>query len=301
MEGFEVTLIILAFLCICLHSIGCYLMICLYRMGEKRPQLIYLISLSCCEALFNLLRLLSTLMTPVILIVDEESNITETIHHYFNIVLFTGMCFIYYCSIITVIFDRFLGIFRSLKYNAYCTTFKAKVVVSTLWMIGFALILSVPLIDVLSKFHIDLGIIWYIFPCLDLFVIVLSFVTYLFIFRRYKSSQTSTFCISTVSTAQSSSLANLFKNSKFFIPLLLIITFVMFVAVPDLLYFFIIEINKKKSPVLLVAARLCYSLSDLVDAFIYLYLQPSVRRLLWKKLQMFRRARVMVVVSESQL
>ena len=301
MEGFEVTLIILAFLCICLHSIGCYLMICLYRMSKKRPQLIYLISLSCCEALFNLLRLLSTLIARVILIVDEESNITETIHHYFYIASSTGMCFIYYCSIITVIFDRFLGIFLSLKYKAYCTTFKAKVVVSTLWMIGFAFIFSLSLIDVFSKFHIDLGLLWYVYPCFDLFVIVLSFVTYLYIFRRYKSSQSNTSRIATVSTAQSSSSANLFKNSKFFIPLLLTITFVMFVAVPDLLYFFIIEINKKKSPVLLVAVRLCYSLSDLVDAFIYLYLQPSVRRLLWKKLQMFRRARVMVVVSESQL
>ena len=301
MEGFEVTFIIFTFLCICLHSVGCYLMICLYRMGKKRPQLIYLISLSCCEALFNFLRLLSTLITRVILIVDEESNITGTIHHYFNIASFTGMSLIYYCSIMSVIFDRFLGIFLSLKYKVYCTIFKTKVVVSTLWMIGFAFIFTLPLIDVLAKFHIDLDILWYVYPIFDISVIVLSSVTYLYIFKRYKSSQSSTSRVSTVSRAHSSSSANLFKNSKFFIPLLLTITFVIFIAVPDLLYFFIIEINKKKSPVHLVAVRLCYSLSDLVDAFIYLYLQPSVRRLLWKKFQMFCRASVTIVVSESQL
>ena len=297
MEGFEATYIIFAFLCICLHSIGCYLMICLYRMGKKRPQLIYLISLSCCEALFNFLRILSTFITRVLLTVDEESNIKETIQHYFNIALTIGLSFIYYFSIMSVIFDRFLGIFLSLKYKAYCTTFKAKVVVSTVWMIGFASIFALPLIDVLAKFHIDLGILWHVYPFFDLSVIVLSFVTYLYIFKRYKSSQSSTSHISTVYRVHSSSSANLFKNSKFFIPLLLTITFVIFVAVPDLSYFFIIEINKKKYPALLVAVRLCYSLSDLVDAFIYLYLQPSVRRLLWKKLQMFRRASVMVVVS----
>ena len=277
-------------------------MICLYRMGKKRPQLIYLISLSCSEALYNFLRLLATLIPRVILIVDEESNITETIQHYFYIATSTGLCFLYYCSMMSVIFDRFLGIFLSLKYKAYCTTFKAKVVVSTLWMIGFALIFTLPLIDALAKFHIDLGILWYIYPCFDLSVIVLSIGTYLYIFKRYKSSQSSTSSISTVSRAHSLSSANLFKNSKFFIPLLLTITFVILIAVPDLSYFFIIEINKKKYPALLVAVRLCYSLSDLADAFIYLYLQPSVRRLLWKKLQMlFRRASVMVVVSESQL
>ena len=277
-------------------------MICLYRMGKKRPQLIYLIGLSCCEALYNFLILLTTLIPRVILIVDEESNITETIQHYFYIATSTGLSFIYYCSMMSVIFDRFLGIFLSLKYKAYCTTFKAKVVVSTLWMIGFALIFTLPLIDVLANFHVDLGITWYVYPCFDLSIIVLSIVTYLYIFKKYKSSQSSTSSISTVSRAHSSSSANLFKNSKFFIPLLLTITFVIFIALPNFSYFFITEINKKKYPALRVAVRLCYSLSELVDAFIYLYLQPSVRRLLWKKLQMlFRRASVMVVVSESQL
>ena len=276
-------------------------MICLYRMGKKRPQLIYLISLSCCEALLNFQRLLTTLIPRVILIVDEESNITEAIQHYFNIAIFSGLCFIYYCSMMSVIFDRFLGIFLSLKYKAYCTTFKAKVVVPTLWMIGFVLIFTLPLIDVLTKFHIDLGIIWYVYPCFDLSVIVLSIVTYLYIFKRYKSSQSRTSSTSIESRAHSLSSANLFKNSKFFIPLLLTITFAIFIAVPDL-SFFIIEINKKKYPALHVALRLCYPLSDLADAFIYLYLQPSVRRLLWKKLQMlFHRASVMLVVSESQL
>ena len=234
-------------------------------------------------------RLITTLTPAVILIVDEESNIAEPIQHYFYISASTGLCFIYYCSMMSVIFDRFLGIFLSLKYKAYCTTFKAKVVVSTLWMIGFALIFTLPLITVLAKFHIDVGIVWYVYPAFDLSVIVLSIVTYLYIFKRYKSAQSSTSSISTVSRAHSSSSAKLFKNSKFFIPLLLAITFVIFIAVPNLSYFFITEINKKKYPALLVAARLCYPLSDLVDAFIYLYLQPSIRKLLWKKLQMLFR------------
>ena len=253
-------------LCICLHSIECYLMVCLYRMGKKQPQLIYLASLSCCEALCNILRFLSTLITGVIL-VDEESNTTGTIQHYFDIALSTGMNVIYYFSIIIVIFDRFLGIFLSLKYKVYCTTFKAKVVVSTLWMIGFALIFSLLLIDVLLKLYIDLGISWCIYPCFDLSVIVLSSLTYSYIFKIYKSSQSST----TVSTTQSSSpSANLVKNSKFFIPFLLTISFVVFIAVPNFLYFFIIEIKENKAPVLLDAAFVCYLLSDLVGAFIYI-------------------------------
>ena len=169
MEGFEGTLIIFDFLCIYLHSIGSYLMICLYRMGKKRPQLIYLISLSCCEALYHILILLTTLIPRVILIVDERSNITEAIQHYFYVATSTGLCFIYYCSMMSVIFDRFLGIFLSLKYKAYCTTFKAKVVLSTLWMIGFALIFTLQLIDVLAMFLIDLGILWYVYPCFALY------------------------------------------------------------------------------------------------------------------------------------
>ena len=293
MEGLKLTIIILTLLCICFHSIGCHLMICLYRMGKKQPQLIYLTSLSCCEALCNIMRFLSTLITGV----DEESNITETIQQFIYIALTTGMSFIYYFSIIMVIFDRFLGIFLSLKYKFYCTTFKAKVVVSTLWMIGCALIFSFLLADVLLKLHIDLGKLLCIYPYFDLSVTVLSSLTYSYIFKIYKSSQSST----TVSTIQSSSSsANLFKNSKFFIPLLLTISFVVFIAVPDL-SFIIIEIKKNKASVLLDAAFVCYSLSDLVDAFIYLFLHPSLRRLLWKKLQMFRRSRAMAVMSESQL
>ena len=63
----------------------------------------------------------------------------------------------------------------------------------------------------------------------------------------------------------------------FYIPILLITTFLAFIVVPDLIYLSVAIIQQKPSDTLDAACWISYAVSNLVDAYIYIYLQHDVR------------------------
>ena len=76
-----------------------------------------------------------------------------------------------------------------------------------------------------------------------------------------------------------------FKESLYFIPVLLITTFLLFMVIPDLTYIFVGVVSDKRSPELLAACFVSYAISALTDAWIYIYLQHDVRNLLKTKMK----------------
>lgn len=282
----------MTFFCIVLHTLGSCLLISIYRHTSHRPQVLYLLSLSMCEALYNFIRLLMIPVTEMFVISEDITQVVKVVQGCLNIAACTGISFIYYGSIIYVIFDRFLGIFLRLRYNIYCTVHRAKNAVMLLWLLNFGLILILTLCDkLLSTFTFKVQWMWYVYPCCDIFIICLLFCTYIFIFKEYKFSQLGSLqALSTSAAATASpSTLKLFQNSNFFIPVLLTLSFTVFIALPDLLYFFLIVIDKrKKNDIFLVLARLSYSVSDLLDALIYLFLHPLVREKLAEKVRYIR-------------
>lgn len=76
-----------------------------------------------------------------------------------------------------------------------------------------------------------------------------------------------------------------FRKSVYFIPTLLISTFLVFMVTPDLIYLFVGVIGDSQSPILLTACWISYAVSALSDAWIYLFMQRDVREALKKKLK----------------
>ena len=79
-----------------------------------------------------------------------------------------------------------------------------------------------------------------------------------------------------------------FKQSVYFVPSLLITTFLVFMVVPDLTYLFFGIVSNQRSPQLLAACFVSYAVSSLTDACIYIFLQRDVRQLLNKKLPLLK-------------
>ena len=101
------------------------------------------------------------------------------------------------------------------------------------------------------------------------------------------TSETSTDTTKRTSTIGMGSKFSHFKESVYFIPTLLIGTFLLFMVIPDLTYIFVGIVSNRRSPQLLAACFLSYSVSALTDAWIYIYLQRDVRKLMkdkWRRI-----------------
>ena len=75
----------------------------------------------------------------------------------------------------------------------------------------------------------------------------------------------------------------IFIRSKFFIPVLLILTFFIFVVGADLVYLILIVIHGYTDDYIGFILTISYAISNLIDAWIYIFLQRDVRRLFMKK------------------
>ena len=74
----------------------------------------------------------------------------------------------------------------------------------------------------------------------------------------------------------------LLKETKFYIPMLLVVTFIVFMVVPDLVMLFYGILGGNMSETLTVFCSISYSVSNIADGVIYIFLQPAVMSLLRK-------------------
>ena len=80
-----------------------------------------------------------------------------------------------------------------------------------------------------------------------------------------------------------------FLRSRFYVCILLVASYVMFVAVPDTVYLFYgILHHKEKEEVLHTACFVCSTVATTVDVYAYVFVQPSVKRTMWKLLRMWK-------------
>ena len=76
-----------------------------------------------------------------------------------------------------------------------------------------------------------------------------------------------------------------FRKSKFFIPVLLILTFLIFIVGADMIMLFAVVMGGNSSKWLAVTLQISYSISNLLDAWIYIILEPELKTLLVRKLK----------------
>ena len=75
----------------------------------------------------------------------------------------------------------------------------------------------------------------------------------------------------------------IFIKSKFFIPVLLILTYFIFVVGADLVYLIVFVIQKKNNETIGYMLSISYAISNVIDAWIYIFLQREVRTLFMRK------------------
>ena len=277
-EYFVILDITIFILTILIHSCGTYILV-KHKSLIARNQRLYLISLSTSEILLSLNHIVldsAYLLTPL----KRWVAVMEIVHY-------DALWLINLTTIIVLTLDRFAEVFYNIKYDLYVTHRRTMQLVISLWILGTltaVLFTVLYLIYAINYFDITYR---YIYPILDTAVVLNALIVYTYIYfkialhnKRIRHINIHRQDISLphqLNTDQS-------NKQKFFVPILIVISFVVFIYIPDVIHFANMHILNEKKWFRRVSTFL-YSLNMLSDAAIYIFLQRNIRKFILKKLE----------------
>lgn len=263
------------------HLLGFYLLWSLYRGGQGKVKEILLLNLSFGEALMSILFIITW---------PQTGSFTVTqIQYYVMVTLITGFYFFYVLSMILITLDRFLEIFLNITYPLYITNRRVKYTLAGLWVICMLISISVSIVDKLYLFlesdecYTDMT---YIYMGCDVAFITIAILAYGYIFQKFRKTRKLPFhtrYLTENNSNESYSIVKIFINSRFYVYLLLIASYFFLDAIPNSIDLTFTHHSSHSTYTQIV--KFCCQLSYFIDALIYIFLQPSVRRLLLEKLR----------------
>ena len=206
---------------------------------------------------------------------------------------------VYYLTMIYLTADKLFDIRLNLTYYLYWNEMKTKRLLKATWILSCLIVVLATLVCLCPVncqfFGRCMEIFRVVNTVFDFCFLALAFFTYFFIFRKFKKSRLPPFYQKRLPVPTELSTFAVFKKSRFYIPLLVISSFIVFMVFPDIFLLLNTELACTKK-------RLCYiffSLSDFVDASIYIYLQNDVWALLLKKCRVQQQQnRIAVIVRD---
>ena len=212
-------------------------------------------------------------------------NIDLVYLQFFNLPL---ALFPYYMAIIYIVADKVLGVYLGTTYPMYWNKRKTIFVIAITWLIG---ILSAICISIAYKFcpHPDYFVVLqnYVVLTLDVMVLLVVVLSNSYLFYKVVQSRRSHLRHNSAQV-RNTSLLQIFRNSKFNIVTMLVVTFLMFVILPDLFGYYASQSENRKAVVISFFVRPpAYQLSLIIDFYIYVFQQRKVRDLLCSMLKQF--------------
>ena len=265
--------IFLELLSIVVNSFGLYLLICLHRAGRGNVQYLYLINLSGTNIVVSACFMLENALRVCYYYTDAAC---DRITNYAHLVLLTVISFVLYMTMIYVIVDEL--VLMNIRYPVYWNMTKAKYLISLTWSVGMIMCISFIIVYVFNDFNVILLGKYFRLPFNFIFIII-AVSSYSYIFHKYRVTRISPTQVQNLPTPPES-IFKVFRNSRFYVSVLLILNFMLFVVVPDIIIF-----NIKNIDILIVKISfILFDISFIIDAWVYVFFRLRVKRLMWKKL-----------------
>lgn len=281
-----ISTIIFRLMTIVTHGLGILLLQNVYKNEDQKPEIIYLINLSISEILFMFTDILRTPFTNFVEFSPRITSVVEETQEYVAIYGGFGIISAWYLSMLHLTLDRLLDVLLNIKYSLFCYPERTKLVIRITWFITSTFGVTMCLLHRFVNFDSMRILVKFVFPCFDFIFIIIAIVTYGIIFHKYRHSRTPPTKSSIYSTSSRVSITDTFRASRFNLPLCLIVTFIFFITIPDFLYSFGVANYQMGTNVVDEICEVSIVLGCCSDGLIYIFLSPSVKRLLMKKLRM---------------
>ena len=154
------------------------------------------------------------------------------------------------------------------------------------WCMTLSSAITVSIVYHFTEFRVHEALDLYVYPTFNIIFLLIAMVTYGFIFHKYKKSRLPPAQPSFSTTRmRRQSTFQVFQKSRFYIPVLLITSFILFMAVPDFIQMGYVASGQSHDGhfVLTTSLRILWAISYLIDAVIDILIKTSVRNLLKQK------------------
>ena len=308
----QVAKVVLSIVACTLHSIGFW---ALWKVKQRNPfkvaQRLYLMNLSVAENVHSLFLALYNLL---FLLEHDKAG-------FYMFICGGGGAFFWYMSVlIWLTLDRFLAVHLEIRYITVWGKSKTKVVLQICFWVAVGI--NILLCLYMKNFEQSLELIsYYLWFPVDNFFILAAFGTYAYIMVRITKRKDAFLASSTPKLGRSSTTnptpSNVleydhkavysrekspnstndsnpensvhgipkFSWKTFLVPSLLILTFVIFIALPDNTYFCLFKLHKDVPAWFKNASFIAYPIGIALDAVIYILFTKDIRSFFMKKLK----------------
>ncbi|XP_057310176.1 substance-K receptor-like [Hydractinia symbiolongicarpus] len=267
-----------------LHSIGIVLLLT-RSTNVSRSQTIFMINLSLSEICLS--------ATGAAYIVLYTFYGGQNFAYHISMICFLTSCLPYYAVMYILTLDRLAEVYLNIRYPLYWSARKTKYCMITLWLITLCLLFSLFVYIRIEPLHgcaklVDFSYA-YGFPCGDLVFVIIAILTYFYIIKKIRQKrkvtarisipiETITFHKENISTRKGHR-QNKGTSLHLLLPFLLVVSFVLFIEIPDFIFFLAYRNVIGNSFALEIAVNIMYSIGYSTDAFIYVFLSTSLKNL----------------------
>lgn len=263
----RIILIVLDTMSLFIQLPGIYALVSLYKNCTHKTQRLLIGNLSLCEILMNLLMT----MQNIELMISPATRNYNLFIQYVELIITTGLNVLFYLSMYFITLDRLASVVLNIRYRTVWTTRSTIYLLSATWGLCITGTLVICLVLAITGLNLESIFTKYIHPTLDFGFILIALLAYTVIFVTYKKS--------------SERVGNELKKSAFILPSLLVLTFLLFIILPDFIqlgYSISGEPMANNLGVVLFCLVL-YRISPIADAVLYIFLLKDIRRFLAKK------------------
>ena len=281
-------------LCILIHSFGIYLLISLHRSKHQTVHSILTMNLSIVEMVINIERVIFFVPMLIFLNHNQHNLLQLYIDKYCSVIRsinFYGLFHILYLAMVLLAVNRLLGAVYPIKYRIYATKGKLKYLLLCCWILGIVLTVVSLICDWRTKF------IYFVDLILLIVLLVISVKTYLLIFKALVKSKRQ--FSRTTSSPENIGLFKIFRNSRLYTSALTVISFFFCWGIPVCLYVISSFLRLQSEEVMYVCEAII-SINYICDAFIYIYVDNDVHKLMYRKLHVMKSTCIVRWTTRSQ-
>lgn len=287
---FQVIILAVNILNVLLHSFGMVLLVYVCQTEDNHVQQLFLINLAMSEVVNNSFYILTSPLLARVLSETFQLHVALAVE---------PLKWIYYTSMLFVALDRLLASLLPLTYPIHCDRDKIKYLLLFTWLVGLVLSLSFSILA-LSAYPYDI----YIGVSLTVMYMVFVILFVVVICRRFKRTRRRSVVTMLGGGRRHNEVYSsfqMFRSSYCFIPSLLLCSFFVLVAIPDLLFHLMRVSEKTEYRTSNIVRRFAkntgntensvreeyrrlrsvlHVMSDTIDALIYLFMKDTTVKLI---------------------
>lgn len=231
----------------------------------------------------SLIKMILSITEAVLCVLEIVGSGTSRIYQVFDITN-AGLYGVNHLTVVILTLDRLLATIIPLRYNRQMTKVKLRIPIIASWIIGTAGIVPFFVYDYSLLYSIYYKIV---FLTLDGIVLLVAVITYGSILKTLLRKER-TFDRGLTLTKRSVTVSQRFGRF-FYVSSLIIASFILCVAIPDVIYASLVIIQGNEDPMIEHALGLVWSIYLVSDPLIYIFLQKPIRL---KFCSIFSRAKV---------